>query len=351
MTARGEVGLCLSGGGYRAMLFHAGSLLRLNELGWLPRLRVISSVSGGSIVAGVLAKAWNDLDFVDGVATDLTRRVVDPVRSLASRNLDIWVPLRGMLRPGRSVGEELARSLRRHLLGDFLVNQLPSTPEFVFNATNLCNGETWWFYKDKEAATAEGPPIGLATAVAASSAFPPILSPILVPTSAAEQANGMPEKAVLSDAGVYDNLGLDPVLRYCDTVLASDAGLRLKTVDKVARDWPRHLYRVLGTIDNQVRTLRRLSLVKSYVDGKLAGAYWSCHSELDDYGVEDALPAPVEHSSALAVTPTRLHRMKPVLQERLINWGYAVTDAAMRAHVVPEAKAPSDFPYPGAALG
>lgn len=32
------IALCLSGGGYRAMLFHAGALRRLNELGWLRRL-------------------------------------------------------------------------------------------------------------------------------------------------------------------------------------------------------------------------------------------------------------------------------------------------------------------------
>ena len=31
------VGLCLSGGGYRAMIYHVGALIRLNELGFLPR--------------------------------------------------------------------------------------------------------------------------------------------------------------------------------------------------------------------------------------------------------------------------------------------------------------------------
>lgn len=43
--------LALSGGGYRAMLFHVGALWRLNELGELGRLTHISSVSGGSIAA------------------------------------------------------------------------------------------------------------------------------------------------------------------------------------------------------------------------------------------------------------------------------------------------------------
>src|SRR5438270_13748934 len=46
------IALCLSGGGYRAMLFHVGALWRLSELGYLPTLDRVSSVSGGSITAG-----------------------------------------------------------------------------------------------------------------------------------------------------------------------------------------------------------------------------------------------------------------------------------------------------------
>lgn len=46
--------LVLSGGGYRATLFHLGALRRLNELGLLHRMDVISSVSGGREVAPFL---------------------------------------------------------------------------------------------------------------------------------------------------------------------------------------------------------------------------------------------------------------------------------------------------------
>ena len=47
-----NLALCLSGGGYRAMLFHVGMLWRLNEVGLLSQMDRISSVSGGSIAAG-----------------------------------------------------------------------------------------------------------------------------------------------------------------------------------------------------------------------------------------------------------------------------------------------------------
>ena len=47
---RGKFGLALSGGGFRASLFHIGVLASLAELGVLPHVEVISCVSGGSII-------------------------------------------------------------------------------------------------------------------------------------------------------------------------------------------------------------------------------------------------------------------------------------------------------------
>src|SRR5204863_2026365 len=53
--------LALSGGGFRAALFHCGALRRLNELGVLSQVTTISSVSGGSIASGILAMQWPTL--------------------------------------------------------------------------------------------------------------------------------------------------------------------------------------------------------------------------------------------------------------------------------------------------
>lgn len=49
----GKIGLALSGGGFRAAFFHVGVLARLAELEILPRVEVISTVSGGSIVGAL----------------------------------------------------------------------------------------------------------------------------------------------------------------------------------------------------------------------------------------------------------------------------------------------------------
>src|SRR5436189_2115322 len=83
------IALCLSGGGYRAMVFHLGALWRLNEAGLLGRLDRVSSVSGGSITAGVLAMNWPALAFDSaGVASQFGAQVVEPIRRLAGKTID-----------------------------------------------------------------------------------------------------------------------------------------------------------------------------------------------------------------------------------------------------------------------
>lgn len=79
--------LAMSGGGFRAVLFHVGSILRLNDSGLLPQLKRISSVSGGSIVAGVLAVHWDQLKTnPSGKVENLEEEFVQPLRAFCSRN-------------------------------------------------------------------------------------------------------------------------------------------------------------------------------------------------------------------------------------------------------------------------
>src|SRR5438132_4944533 len=83
--------LCLSGGGYRAALFHLGALRRLNEVGLLSKLATISSVSGGSIANGLLAKAWptltTALDKQSGVFGNFETVYEMPLREFCHRNI------------------------------------------------------------------------------------------------------------------------------------------------------------------------------------------------------------------------------------------------------------------------
>ena len=88
------VALCLSGGGFRAMLFHVGVILRLNDSALLPSLARVSSVSGGSITAARLALAWDSLDFDSSrVARSIEREFVRPVRKLKPASGSTFPPL------------------------------------------------------------------------------------------------------------------------------------------------------------------------------------------------------------------------------------------------------------------
>ena len=116
-------------------------------------------------------------------------------------------------------------------------------------------------------------------------------------------------------------------------------------------DWARHALRINEIIDNRVRNLRKRQVMASFRAKTRSGTYWGVRSDIAEYEVSDALPCPPDRTLALANIKTRLKRLESVDQDRLINWGYAICDAAMRAHVVPTADVPAGFPYPDAGLG
>jgi len=351
--------LCLSGGGYRAMLFHVGVLWRLYETQLLRDVKRISSVSGGSITAGVLALQWSRLSFDPlRLRSDFEPQVVAPIRTLAGETIDADAILWGTALPG-TISERIAGYYDRILFQGATLQDLPDAPRFVINATNVQSGALWRFMKpyirDYRVGEIRSPKILLAEAVAASSAFPPLLSPFemrfdagaFTPDSGRDlQYKPFTSRVVLTDGGVYDNLGLETAWKRYETVLVSDGGGKLQPEEDPKRDWARHSYRVLNLVDNQVRSLRKRQVIDSFQSGARKGAYWGIRSHIADYGLADPLDCPHDRTMALAETPTRLKRLDDQLQERLINWGYAVCDAALRRHVDLRLGRPADFPYP-----
>lgn len=356
--------LCLSGGGYRAMIFHLGALWRLNEFGYLSKLKRISSVSGGSITSGVLGMNWSRLEFDSkGVAGNLVSQVINPVRQLAQKTIDRKAIFSGILTPG-SISDKVTAAYNKYLFADKTLQDLPDEPRFVINATNVQSGALWRFMKpymrDWKVGEVKNPTVPLAVAVAASSAFPPVLSPAelelddsdFTPNSGAGlQTEPYTTDVVLSDGGVYDNLGLETAWKRYKTILVSDAGGQMAPEPDPKRDWAGHIYRVLNIIDNQVRSLRKRQVINSYVDGSRTGTYWGIRTNIADYGLADALNCPIEKTMALAHVKTRLKRMDSETQEKLINWGYAVCDAAIRKHVDSSQSKPDNFPYPEVGVG
>lgn len=359
--------LCLSGGGYRAMLFHVGAVWRFYDSGQLPSLKRISSVSGGSITAGVLALKWNTLTTGGLNRVTFEKELVKPVRAMADETIDVDSAVLGFLLPG-TVSDRIASAYDKYLFHGATLQDLPDDPRFVINATNVQTGALWRFMKpymaDYRVGIVKNPTVPLARAVTASSAFPPVLSPMdlpLEPTSV-QSAPGADlhmkpytSKAVLTDGGVYDNLGLETAWKRYDTILVSDGGAKMQAEEEPKTDALRHTYRVLSLIDNQVRSLRKRQLIDSYkANAQQAvfrkGAYWSIVADIADYGPNATLPCPHDRTLELSRIDTRLKRLDDLTQERLINWGYAVCDAALRKYVDPTIPAAQSFPYPASAV-
>jgi predicted acylesterase/phospholipase RssA len=249
-----KIGLALSGGGFRATLYHLGLLRFLRDAGILSQVTHIASVSGGSIMAAHLALHWNlytgspeEFDKAAAHLLDFTRL---DVRNRIVRRFPLGLFLRwprfllGLSnRPLTRTGL-LERQYERHLYGDKSLFELPESPELHILATNLSEGclcsfnrDGLWMMEQKAGnAQIKRVRVGLMTvpmAVAASSAFPGFFPPLVLTGRDVGASGGEFGHQAYTDGGVFDNLGvrmfrwLTPLLtgeKALDGVLVSDVG-------------------------------------------------------------------------------------------------------------------------------
>ena len=347
-----DVGLALSGGGFRASLFSLGALWRLNELGWLPRLSMVTSVSGGSITAGGLALAWKRLKFEQNVATNFEDLVAKHIQRFCTLSIDVAAGLEGLVSIFDSIPERVAAKYTEELFGKATLQDLPAEgegPRFVFYATSLQTGASVRmsrkYLADYHLGQIDSPKIPLAVVVGASSAFPPVLSPVILKTRPTDwkklagadlhDQRAYREKLVLTDGGVYDNMGLEAIWDRCKTVLVSDAGAPLGANPEPETGWTNQLMRVLDIVTEQTRALRRRTLVDAFERREKRGTYWGITTQIKNYELADSLVQDSPVTASLKNVRTRLSPFSREEQGHLINWGYALADTAMRRHVIP----------------
>ena len=226
-----RLGLALSGGGFRGVLYHLGVVRFLRDAGILNKVTHITSVSGGSIIGAHLVLNWDkycgsDEEF-DQMADELVRYVQLDVRNRIVRRFPFASALntlRRLLRMGSS--RRLTRAgllekfYEKHLYGDTSLFQLPDRPRLHILATNLSEGCLSSFHKNGLLLQRRVPGrrdrfesihMGLATvpmAVAASSAFPGFFPPLEINGSEVGAEAGEFIRQAFTDGGVYDNLGL-----------------------------------------------------------------------------------------------------------------------------------------------
>jgi NTE family protein len=361
------LGLALSGGGFRATLFGLGSLWRLNDAGLLSKLRRITSVSGGSIIAGLLAQNWSRLQFVEGHAVNFVPLVAEPVLDFCDRTIDLRVGLRSLLRPFSRTSEQLAACYAERLFGatrlaDLPDARLPHNPAFTFYATNLQTGVSFRFRQDMLADYVLGisrqTDVPLAVAVAASSAFPPFFSPLILRTDPAGWRDGrnlpngerLRSTIHLTDGGVSDNMGLESLVGNVDVVLVSDAGAPLIMQASPSGDYVRQLGRVRDILIEQTRALRKRWLISEFIAGTRRGAYWGIGTRVASYPDEDSPYQDTAATAALEAIPTRLAPFSPRTRGQLVNWGYVLCEVALRTRARIALPRAASLPMPECAL-
>lgn len=364
--------LCLSGGGFRATLFHLGVIQRLNELGVLARLSTITSVSGGSILNGLLASRWSRLKLgPNNVFSNLDEIVAQPMRQFCGKDLRTPILLgtrlnplkwRAVIRDRLSVSADFLADgyepLMETRLGE-LPAPGPQSPRFVFCATNVKSGACWHFHGGPQARMGDfyggycdAAHVRVSDAVAASSSFPPGFSALRlsIPTGAVfsredpwgelrvtsvkrpqpQQGVGQ-ETVLLTDGGVYDNLAVEPVWKTYKTVLVSDAGRPFESVDNCGQGIVSRLKRAADISMEQVAAVRKRWLVDEFLGGRRIGAIWTLHTRLADFPLSDKCGYGEGACKSIQKIRTDLDAFSEAEIACLENHGYSLADAALRS--------------------
>jgi NTE family protein len=366
------IGLALSGGGVRAAVFHLGVLRRLAVQGLLESVVVLSTVSGGSLVAAaIMARAglaWPSSPSFETEVLPQLRRIMTS-RDLFSFGAIGW---RGLARYGSDL-----LSHRAAVLADLLERQwdirgrladLPDMPSWIINATCIETGKNWRFSKremgDWQFGRHFSPDVPLASAAASSAAVPYAIGSLRldIPSEGwweTDPATKRPTKPKaiatrtvrLWDGGAYENLGLEPIYKIgraldgFDFLVCSDASgpLLPPGSSPIGALLKGHLSspRLFDVTSDQVRALRSRVLMADIVSGRVKGVLLRMGNSVRGVDVKsrtvrpatfyDAFQTDEQVTTALKY-PTDLKALSTTQFDALARHGFEVADATLAAH-------------------
>ena len=370
-----RIALALSGGGFRASIFHLGVLRRLAESGWLTRVDIVSTVSGGSILGAFLALRWQELLRSGGDEAAFMRFIVEPFLGRATQHSFLAEWLRGAWRwPLRKIAD--SSFTRTQAAADLFdanffdhksCRDLPDAPLLVLNATSLQSMRSWRFTRyglgDSRIGHAlwANHPLSIGTCVGASAAFPPVFPPARIwrsnyafsgPLYGESELPYFP-MIPLTDGGVYDNNGLEvlikPVLvpgleervETADFLVVSDGGAvpqyRFSATGLPGLGDALLLYRVDEIAREQVTALRSRSLIADFMSRKRQGLFVTLKSEVARIGevpfanycehVKREYLIPADLLDLVRGIRTSLDRFNDTEATALMYHAYLMTDA------------------------
>ena len=339
VTAIGKtIGLSLSGGGARAVAFHLGTLRALEDLKLLDEVAVISGVSGGSVMTGLLGYTEAPFAEIDRKTVDFLRRglvmpalkklvhpartalllwnvaavslptiAVDLLAGAASRIASLLPVSRGVIAiVGRWSWPFRSRYSRTHVMAeaiaDIVGRQMCNAPtrqgkSIVFNACELRTGTAFRMSNELFGSWRYGWSLAgelrVADAVAASAAYPPFLPPFDWTRPFERDGQSNTRRVVVTDGGVFENLGLSVMepgrdakisaVSYSpDIIIASDAGTGQFTGEIVPMSWPNRMIQVVNTVMRKVQDATKQRLHDHARTGRLDGFIYAGLGQIDN---------------------------------------------------------------------
>lgn len=296
------IGLALSGGGIRAMAFHCGVLRWLAETSRLEQVDHISSVSGGTLLTGLIlaTNEWRwptSKQYLDSVASQVRLKLTTKNVSLTGALL-LFLPTNWRYILSRA--NVLSQAIERSWSIKVTLENLPPKPIWSINATTAETGRRFRFklnrFGDYELGYAGASHFKVSEAMAVSAALPGAIGPLVIKAKEfqwkkrpswngdpnSEQSVVLPYSRLhLYDGGVYDNLALEPLIdpgsqrlkNDIDYLLCSDAGAPLERVSPGPSWSPFRALRILYIAMDQARALRIRSLANFLENNSGAGAY------------------------------------------------------------------------------
>ncbi len=355
-----RIALALSGGGVRAAVFHCGVLQRLALDGLLERTTFVSTVSGGSLITGLIVcrnrHRWpTSEEFLHTVLPEVAECLTTATLQWSYGWRSLALPWR--LAHGRA--HILAKQLETQWGISGSMQRLPSEPRWFINTTCYETGKSWRFSQprmgDYLTHYVLEPDVPISDAVAASAAVPGVIGPLvvrpdryqwnryegreLVPTSTPLK------RYELWDGGVYDNLGVEPLFKSgCgyrdgfDLLLVSDAsaplGLDPRTLKHRIKPWHRTI-RLIDVATDQVRGLRARAIVTHFMRNEGEGAYFKIGNTVEQIYAAANSSAPEgayasqDEVERVATFSTTLRRLTPSEFKRLRRHGFEVADATL----------------------
>ncbi len=340
-----NVGLALSGGGSRAIAFHLGCMRAFHSRGILDKVQVLSAVSGGAVIGALYAYSTGSFADFDACVVDLLQRGLETsiLRQLFKPRLFRQIILTNLLaRPGawltqltgrwssprrwasRSDAFELA--LSKNLFGEESVTSpRRHDMDVVLNACELRTGTAFRFSNRESASWRTGSIVGnaikVATAVAASAAYPMILPALDREYLFSKEGVLSNRRVLLTDGGVYDNLGItclepekDSTFSYNvfrpEVILCCSAGDGLFDDQEVQWGFRSRMTRSIGIIHRKVQDagMKRLH---AHQEGKRLKGFLLAYLGQQDHNLPSAtLPGFITRAQTFGY-PTNFRAMKP----------------------------------------